>query len=130
MVTTLPEEPYCLMCGHRTAWSARPSTIGSSSDYSVPTPKITGKMGHRDANGSLGPRLPAKGWPTREALVGLSDGRRLGIRYVNLTRRQALCEGVDWQRGSSYLNARALTEVRRLFRNETGLNLVGLGVTA
>ena len=62
----------------------------------------------------------------KEAVFGLSDGRRLGIRYVNLTRRTALCEEVEWQHGSSYLTARALAEVRRLFLDETGLNLVGL----
>lgn len=30
MVLTDPDEPYCVICGHRTAWSERPSSIGTS----------------------------------------------------------------------------------------------------
>ena len=35
VVATDPEEPYCLICGHRTAWSRRPSYIGSN-EYAEP----------------------------------------------------------------------------------------------
>ena len=51
----------------------------------------------------------------KEAVFGLSDGRRLGI-----------CEEVDWKQWSSYLNGRTFAEVRRLFLDKTGLTLVGL----
>ena len=122
---TDPEEPYCVICGHRTAWSNRPSELGSSNDYGM----LNSKPGYREADGSAGARLPTKGWLTREATVGLPDGRRLRIRYVHLTGRKALCEGVDWERRPYRLTARLLKEARRLFLNKTGLNLVGLGAT-
>ena len=123
LVYTDPGEPYCLMCGHRTAWSNRPSEFGSSNDYGM----RNSKPGYRAADGSAGAKLPTKGFPTREETVGLSDGRWLVIRYVHLTPRQALCEGVDWERGPYRLTTRLLKEVRRLFLNKTGLNLMGLG---
>ena len=121
VVATDPEEPYCLMCGHRTAWSNRPSYLGSSNDYGMRIAKP------REAGGLTGAKLPTRGFSTGKELVGLSDGRRLVIRYVHLTQRQALCEGVDWQSGPGYLTGRSLKEVRRLFLNKTGLNLMGLG---
>ena len=124
LVVTDPSEPYCLMCGHRTAWSTRPSELGSSNDYGMRRAKP------REAGGLTGARLPTKGLQTREATVSLPDGRRLVIRYVHLTPRRALCEGVDWQCGPYYLTAWSLKEVRRLFSNQTGLNLVGLGTAA
>ena len=124
LVVTDPGEPYCLMCGHRTAWSNRPSELGSSHDYGI---RISNPR-YREADGLTGGgRPPTKGWQTREATVGLPDGRRLRIRYVHLTGRKAECEGVDWERGPYYLTGRLLKEVRRLFLDKTGLNLIGLG---
>ena len=124
LVTTDPAEPYCVQCGHRTAWSTRPSDIGSAmAQYGAPSPRLPRGRIRR------GPILPKHRFPLKTAMVWLEDGRRLSLQYVKMSPRTAICEGVVWggDVGRRYLTDKAAREARVAFRRSTGMMLTGLG---
>ena len=116
---TEPDEPFCLNCGHRTAWSSKPSPISSGMGNMVDTnPK--GGFNYSYRGGRPG-RLKTP--QSQTVTIELADGDRGVITYVALMKRYATFEDLAWTGRKLFPTYHQAAEISRLFLKATGLKL-------